>query len=319
MNARENDKKPLAEITTLPHPLVTKLLAAGYATSRDVILASDFKLLEIDGIGPATLAKVRKAIGTGFFWRDAKAQAKFLGIPYEKLQAKKDPHGPRWLSQMQSLFVAPEIVALEHYQNEGWQGHGGEGYVVTVILNAGYFCEVFREFALARCRKEVRDNLGPWVKDPGWAGLWKSLKAHLPISYGSPTHAVYIHIDLELRRQRPEALVSAIVSADEERMRRGLRQMFRYDKMEDQEPLDEDFVISVWKALSAAQLEGIASRRMQNIGYVGWPDLTLVREKELKFIEVKTTDRLHESQLDTYLNVAAPLGLNFGIIQLHPR
>ncbi|EDW6923691.1 VRR-NUC domain-containing protein [Salmonella enterica] len=31
----------------------------------------------------------------------------------------------------------------------------------------------------------------------------------------------------------------------------------------------------------------------------GWPDLTLIRDKSIKFVEVKTTDNLHKSQLTT--------------------
>ena len=31
----------------------------------------------------------------------------------------------------------------------------------------------------------------------------------------------------------------------------------------------------------------------------GWPDLIIVKGKEVKFIEVKTTDKLHKSQLVT--------------------
>ena len=31
----------------------------------------------------------------------------------------------------------------------------------------------------------------------------------------------------------------------------------------------------------------------------GWPDLTLIKDNEVLFIEVKTTDKMHESQLIT--------------------
>ena len=31
----------------------------------------------------------------------------------------------------------------------------------------------------------------------------------------------------------------------------------------------------------------------------GWPDLTIVKGKDVQFIEVKTTDKLHKSQLNT--------------------
>ena len=94
--------------------------------------------------------------------------------------------------------------------------------------------------------------------------------------------------------------------------------MFRYDQCDEiqTEPFDDDFIIAAWKALTLEQRTGIAACAFKNIGYIGWPDLTLLRGTELKFVEVKTTDRLHGSQVDTYLNVAVPLGLKFEIVQL---
>lgn len=50
----------------------------------------------------------------------------------------------------------------------------------------------------------------------------------------------------------------------------------------------------------------------------GWPDLTVIRNGELSFIEVKTTDRLHESQLRFATEVAVPLGLECQVIQVLP-
>lgn len=47
----------------------------------------------------------------------------------------------------------------------------------------------------------------------------------------------------------------------------------------------------------------------------GWPDLTVLGEK-VRFIEVKTTDLLHESQIRFANEFAAPLGLECEVIQL---
>lgn len=50
----------------------------------------------------------------------------------------------------------------------------------------------------------------------------------------------------------------------------------------------------------------------------GWPDLTVLGSDGLSFVEVKTTDRLHESQLRFAGEVAATLGLRCRVVQVLP-
>ncbi len=50
----------------------------------------------------------------------------------------------------------------------------------------------------------------------------------------------------------------------------------------------------------------------------GWPDLTVLGSDGLSFIEVKTTDRFHESQLRFADEVAATLGLSCRVVQVIP-
>ena len=47
----------------------------------------------------------------------------------------------------------------------------------------------------------------------------------------------------------------------------------------------------------------------------GWPDLTVVGDS-LRFVEVKTTDLLHESQIRFAKELALPLGLQCEVVQL---
>lgn len=51
----------------------------------------------------------------------------------------------------------------------------------------------------------------------------------------------------------------------------------------------------------------------------GWPDLTVIDKNGVSFIEVKTTDRLHESQLRFAKEIAKPLGLVCCVVQLLPQ
>jgi hypothetical protein len=48
----------------------------------------------------------------------------------------------------------------------------------------------------------------------------------------------------------------------------------------------------------------------------GWPDLTVIEDGEVSFIEIKTTDLLHASQLRFAEEIAKPLGFSCSIIQL---
>lgn len=48
----------------------------------------------------------------------------------------------------------------------------------------------------------------------------------------------------------------------------------------------------------------------------GWPDITIIRNNNISFVEVKTTDLLHESQLRFALEIAKPLELDCKVIQL---
>jgi hypothetical protein len=48
----------------------------------------------------------------------------------------------------------------------------------------------------------------------------------------------------------------------------------------------------------------------------GWPDLTLVREGEVRFVEVKTRDRLGENQIVTIQAMGTAAQLRFSVVQL---
>jgi len=82
-----------------------------------------------------------------------------------------------------------------------------------------------------------------------------------------------------------------------------------------------DFLLSLSCAVDADFLSQVASVFMKNpYGYrSGWPDLTIINAQGVSFVEVKTTDRLHESQLRFAGEVAKPLRLACSVIQLKPH
>ncbi|AWT48141.1 hypothetical protein DLE54_00425 [Psychrobacter sp. YP14] len=48
----------------------------------------------------------------------------------------------------------------------------------------------------------------------------------------------------------------------------------------------------------------------------GWPDLTLVRDSEVKLVEVKTTDKLHKSQIKTIPMLIDVLGNDISVLKI---
>jgi hypothetical protein len=48
----------------------------------------------------------------------------------------------------------------------------------------------------------------------------------------------------------------------------------------------------------------------------GWPDLTLIKDNTVRFVEVKTTDKLHASQLITIPEIVKETGLKVSVLKL---
>lgn len=83
-------------------------------------------------------------------------------------------------------------------------------------------------------------------------------------------------------------------------------------------PLDASFMLELYEHLGADGLAAIAEVFAQRpYDYrAGWPDLTLAGEDGVRFVEIKTTDRFHESQVRFARDIAAPLGLRCEVVQL---
>lgn len=83
-------------------------------------------------------------------------------------------------------------------------------------------------------------------------------------------------------------------------------------------PLDAGFLLDLYTRLGAQGLAAIAEVFVQKpYDYrAGWPDLTLAGEGGVRFVEVKTTDRFHESQVRFARDIATPLGLRCEVVQL---
>jgi len=73
------------------------------------------------------------------------------------------------------------------------------------------------------------------------------------------------------------------------------------------------------RAISRQQLAKITSKLLEAPYKYrkGWPDLTLVRNRVVEFVEVKTTDKLHTSQLETISAMQPVLDSKFSVVRIH--
>jgi hypothetical protein len=80
-------------------------------------------------------------------------------------------------------------------------------------------------------------------------------------------------------------------------------------------------VLGLFGCLGTKRLREIAERFAQ-APYdlrAGWPDLTLWREGEIRFVEVKAPgDSMHASQARLISKILVPLGFRTGLAEIRP-
>ncbi len=74
--------------------------------------------------------------------------------------------------------------------------------------------------------------------------------------------------------------------------------------------------MALWDAMGPNLIARLAAGVLEDpyLFRNGWPDLTLVRDGRVKFIEIKTTDRLHHTQFTTIEELLLPVGLDVSVL-----
>ena len=117
-----------------------------------------------------------------------------------------------------------------------------------------------------------------------------------------------------------EVLV-AVSNAKYAEVERNLREILADPFIQDAYPrVKLSFAAALFQALGRDKLLEIAGRFvLKPYDYrSGWPDLTVIGQHGVRFVEVKTTDRLHESQIRFATEIAKPLQLSCSVLQVIP-
>lgn len=113
------------------------------------------------------------------------------------------------------------------------------------------------------------------------------------------------------------SIIKAIGSATTEQVVRNFKAIYAAGVDEYYPGVSVELIEQLHAALGH-QLAGIATRFASDTYCyrAGWPDITAVRDGQVLFREIKTTDKLHRSQIETITTVLLPEALDVDVLQL---
>ena len=123
-------------------------------------------------------------------------------------------------------------------------------------------------------------------------------------SFGSRQDAClrFTEAQLKIHESCITEIAAAVEHADADVIARGFGEIYRFQQIQDYYPgLNEEVMVALFKVIGGTRLrqftEAIAEDPYQYRN--GWPDLTLTNGQEIIWAEIKTTDKLHMSQITT--------------------
>jgi hypothetical protein len=202
-----------------------------------------------------------------------------------------------WVSPQDGRLVGVEEAVLAKFRLDGWRGYSGEGGLVLNLIKAMSF-----------------DKIAPRNRS----------------TYIEALYAQNVAFDED--RFPPEALLGRVAAADRRTVEKNFYVMasretltVQYDGFSSTSSTSMlDFFpgLECWMFVELFEVAGnklmhdIASKFMQAPYEYrrGWPDITMWKDGELRFIEVKAPgDKVRDSQKKIITEFSKPLRLNFSL------
>lgn len=215
-------------------------------------------------------------------------QCQELGIRLERLAVSRTKTG--W-NVAGRLYRHPEPAAFAHLAGLGYVGGWNEGASLQILMHAACL-----DYALAHY---------PPGKRYGDDILLRTV----------------FHAIADQMHDHAQQLLECIRNAERATVHDRLGQLLALALPDVISPLtSSSSLMALWDALGGPTMASLATLIVQGPWSfrMGWPDLTVVKNGTVRFIEVKTTDTLLESQIDTIREVLLPASMDVSVLQLMP-
>lgn len=180
----------------------------------------------------------------------------------------------------------PEAALLKHYEEQGYTGVNYEGTGILTVIKA-LALDKLADLNYFHDRNDACTR--------------------------------YLEAQLTILRDSTSEIISSIKRTTKERFISNFKEIIEKPRIKSDYPyLSIEFASKLFDAIGKETFVNILAKLAEE-PYTyrnGWPDLTLVKGKEVLFIEVKTTDKLHESQLITIPEMRTILPSEFKVCKV---
>ncbi|MCD6532605.1 MAG: VRR-NUC domain-containing protein [Deltaproteobacteria bacterium] len=163
----------------------------------------------------------------------------------------------------------PEPALLAYYESLGYTGISSEGVGISIILKA-LMLDKLSEYNFLHSRSDACSR--------------------------------YLAAQLVILNNRTDEIISSILSVSKEKYLNNFKEIINDHFIASWfPPIPVEFATAMYEAIDLKLFVAIA-QKMSEDPYTyrkGWPDLTLTKGREVLFVEVKTKDKLHDSQIIT--------------------
>lgn len=179
----------------------------------------------------------------------------------------------------------PEIDAFNHFSSQGFVGSFCEGGPVLLLIRA--------------------------------AAL--NVLAQLNFSGRNDACTRFTEAQLTIYKANSELILNAVQNTSNVEIEKHFKEIYMFRQIPSYYPgLTPSLMTSLFAAIGAQQLAQITAAIMENPYRYrsGWPDLTMIKGSDMSWVEIKTSDRLHVSQIMTISRMKPLLPGNIRVVQL---
>ena len=241
--------------------------------------------------------------------------AERLGINYETLELQSNTSGNLWRISSNEEYIRIEAAALAHFVKQGWYGFCDEGGIILNLIKATSFKTLSLRhrsiFIEAIYAQNVAFKEDYFLVDDLLQNILSSNKDQVERNFelmvdGSDYH--HTITALPYIGKGSDNIEGTTINVNESSC---VLDYFPY--------LTKDLVMGLYNTIGTKTLYDIANifSKSPYEYRKGWPDITIWKGEELRFIEIKSpNDRIRKSQSKVIQDVLKPLGLNVTIIDI---